>query len=112
MQFDRKMQEQQGVGLGLAIAKRLAELHGGTLAIEGAKGAGTTVTVKLPKAKTGLTAFQSGSRGVKPDQVRVRQLPPGKKTSAIPTTGAKSTLPARNGIFRSGASKVCAVAFT
>ncbi len=52
MQFDRKLQEQQGLGLGLVIAKRLADLHGGTLTIEGRKGSGTTVTVKLPKAKT------------------------------------------------------------
>ncbi|MDD5141151.1 MAG: hybrid sensor histidine kinase/response regulator [Verrucomicrobiales bacterium] len=51
MQFDRKMQEQQGLGLGLVISKRLAELHGGTLSIEGSKGSGTTVTIKLPKAK-------------------------------------------------------------
>jgi signal transduction histidine kinase len=51
MQFDRKLQEQQGLGLGLVITKRLAELHGGTLTIEGRKGSGTTVTVKLPKAK-------------------------------------------------------------
>jgi signal transduction histidine kinase len=52
MQFDRKMQEQQGLGLGLVISKRLAELHGGTLSIEGRKGSGTTVTIKLPKAKS------------------------------------------------------------
>lgn len=52
MQFDRKLQEQQGLGLGLVISKRLADLHGGTLTIEGRKGSGTTVTVKLPKAKT------------------------------------------------------------
>jgi signal transduction histidine kinase len=51
VQFDRKMQDQQGLGLGLIIAKRLAELHGGALAIEGLKGSGTTVTIKLPKAK-------------------------------------------------------------
>jgi signal transduction histidine kinase len=51
VQFDRKMQEQQGMGLGLVITKRLAELHGGTLVIEGAKGSGATVTIKLPKAK-------------------------------------------------------------
>ena len=50
MQFDRKMHEQQGLGLGLNIAKRLTELHGGALTINSDKGAGTTVTVKLPKA--------------------------------------------------------------
>jgi signal transduction histidine kinase len=38
--------------MGLVIAKRLAELHGGVLAIEGSKGSGTTVTIKLPRAKT------------------------------------------------------------
>ena len=48
MQFDRKLQEQQGLGLGLAIAKRLTELHGGTLRIQTKKDAGTTVVVKIP----------------------------------------------------------------
>ena len=49
MQFDRKMQEQQGQGLGLTIAKRLTELHGGTLAIQSQRGGTTSVVVKLPK---------------------------------------------------------------
>jgi len=50
MQFDRKTHEQQGLGLGLTIARRLAELHGGALTIQSEKGVGTTVIVKLPKA--------------------------------------------------------------
>jgi signal transduction histidine kinase len=52
VQFERKMQDQQGLGLGLTIAKKLVELHGGSLSIEGKKGAGSTITVKLPLART------------------------------------------------------------
>ena len=49
MQFERKMQDEQGFGLGLAIAKKLVELHGGELTIGSNPGAGSTVTVHLPK---------------------------------------------------------------
>jgi signal transduction histidine kinase len=49
MQFDRKMHEQQGLGLGLTIAQRLTELHGGSLTIRSVKGEGTTIRVQIPR---------------------------------------------------------------
>jgi len=49
-QFRRKSQEQQGIGLGLVIAKRLIELHGGTFTISSALGLGTSITFSVPKA--------------------------------------------------------------
>jgi len=51
MQFDRKLHEQQGLGLGLTIAKRLVELHGGTFSIVSDKENGTVISAKFPKAK-------------------------------------------------------------
>jgi two-component system sensor histidine kinase/response regulator len=51
VQFERKMQDVEGLGLGLTIARKLVELHGGSLAIESGQGTGATVTVKLPLAK-------------------------------------------------------------
>jgi signal transduction histidine kinase len=40
-----------GVGLGLPLAKRLVELHGGTMEIESEPGKGTAVTARFPKER-------------------------------------------------------------
>lgn len=47
-QFERTIYEQQGVGLGLVISKRLAELHDGVFEIQSKEGTGTTITFSLP----------------------------------------------------------------
>lgn len=45
--FSRRV---RGTGLGLAVAKRLVELHGGTIAARNAPGGGGEFTVTLPRA--------------------------------------------------------------
>ena len=37
-----------GAGLGLSIAKSIAEAHGGSLNLEGSDAKGTTFTISLP----------------------------------------------------------------
>jgi PAS domain S-box-containing protein len=43
----------QGTGLGLSIVHSIVTQHGGTVSVDSARGAGTTVTVVLPAAEPG-----------------------------------------------------------
>jgi signal transduction histidine kinase len=56
MQFDRKLQEQQGQGLGLAIARRLIELHHGSFSLEPRREGGTVVAARFPPVVSASTA--------------------------------------------------------
>jgi signal transduction histidine kinase len=47
-QVDRERHEQQGAGLGLAIAKGLVELHGGEIQVASEEGVGSTFSIFLP----------------------------------------------------------------
>jgi signal transduction histidine kinase len=56
-QVDSSLSRQhQGTGLGLPLAKRLTELHGGTLEITSEPGKGTRVAVRLPLARGRIAA--------------------------------------------------------
>lgn len=49
-QLDRANQEQQGIGLGLPLARRIIEAHGGTFELSSVVGRGTQITLSLPVA--------------------------------------------------------------
>jgi len=48
-QIDREKQEQQGMGMGIPLATRVIELHGGSVRIDTTASGGTRATVKLPR---------------------------------------------------------------
>jgi signal transduction histidine kinase len=52
MQFERHFYGQQGSGLGLIVAKRLTEIHGGEFLIKGIVGEGTNITFTIPRAQS------------------------------------------------------------
>jgi len=53
----------QGTGLGLPLAKAMAELHGGRLMLESDVGKGTTVTIEFPAERLGNPDRRRGGSG-------------------------------------------------
>jgi len=51
VQFERDIYEQQGIGLGLIISRKVVELHDGKFTIESTVGKGTKITFTLPYSK-------------------------------------------------------------
>lgn len=46
----------EGSGMGLAVCRKIAERHGGTLRVESKTGCGSTFTITLPRARNGQGA--------------------------------------------------------
>jgi signal transduction histidine kinase len=47
--------DRPGVGLGLAIAKWIAEAHGGSITVQSRPGRGTMFIIRLPKARVSVS---------------------------------------------------------
>jgi two-component system cell cycle sensor histidine kinase PleC len=58
-QINREKQEQQGIGLGLPLARLLIQMHDGTLQLRSKEGKGTHVTVGLPCYSSGVPLHPS-----------------------------------------------------
>jgi signal transduction histidine kinase len=52
----------EGAGLGLALSKRLVELHGGSIEIKSTVGHGTEVTVRFPPTRVEARPFAAAQR--------------------------------------------------
>jgi len=64
-----EVRAKEGTGLGLALVKSLAKMHGGEAVIESALGEGTTVTVRLPYAAVDANGERLMSAKVLPFRV-------------------------------------------
>jgi signal transduction histidine kinase/DNA-binding response OmpR family regulator len=74
--------QQEGSGLGLALARSLVELHGGSLWVESEPGSGSTFTFTLPVRQTAV----SETARSEPARAKAETAPGARASKAAPPT--------------------------
>ena len=85
-----------GLGLGLTIARMVAESHGGYLEVDSRVGTGTTVSISLPIADSEALSQRPGSRAPRPGPAAAAAAapPPAAVGSATSTPAPPAPTPA------------------
>lgn len=66
----------RGTGLGIPIAQKIVEAHGGEMEITSARGTGTTVSIRLPLEKDLQKSVSYGDSKKTANRRRLRSIPP------------------------------------
>ena len=86
--FDRFYQagdHSAGTGIGLALVKSIAQLHGGSVGVESRVGEGTTFTMILPLKQPGVEIVEAEDAGAYQEQFSVTHA------AAAPPVGKPSS---------------------
>lgn len=86
---------QQGTGLGLALAKRMVELHGGRIWLDSAVGEGSTFSFSLPLVTEAPpeAALDAAPKNLAPNENELNMNGSASETPDTIATGAKAALP-------------------
>jgi CheY-like chemotaxis protein len=82
-----------GLGLGLTIARMVAESHGGYLEVDSRFGTGTTVSISLPIAESDALATRPTAKAARPAPAAGPSAPPAEPGAAA-AAAAGGTTPA------------------